>query len=155
MTEEDRLLRLLAASTEAAKDAVSEEPTALAPESIQGLEAALLIAKSFQDAKREKADMRRMAEPEKKQAPMDEALVDRGCANMIIRALVQLIESNPSWREQKLAAPVAKLSGALRDLNYGKTRPILRRKSGIATPLGRALYTTRPLEEPRPALSKL
>ena len=47
-------------------------------------------------------------------------------ANTLLRAFIELINSNPAWKELKFAAPLAQLSGALGDLNLGRVQPILR-----------------------------
>ena len=45
-------------------------------------------------------------------------------ANTLLRAFIELINSNPAWKELKFAAPLAQLSGALGDLNLGRVQPI-------------------------------
>ena len=91
--EDDFIRRLRAAALEVAR----KKPTELSREAVAQLEAALIDAHVLRS----------------RRSP----LVDRYCANTLLRACVLLINSNPDWRELKLAAPLAQLSGALGDLN--------------------------------------
>jgi hypothetical protein len=99
----DDILRRLKS---AARDAVAAEPTTLAPEAVQAFEAALIEAHV----------LRTLRDP----------VAGRAQVNALLRACIELINSNPTWKKLKYAAPLAQLSGALGDLSLGSVQPILR-----------------------------
>src|ERR1051325_6559110 len=104
--EADRLHRL----HDRALSAANEEPTELTPAAIARFEAALI-----------EAHVLRAHVLHSKRHPT----LDRYCANLLLRACVELIASNPFWRELKFQVPLVKLSLALNDLERGAVAPLL------------------------------
>ena len=86
--------------------AATKEPTELTSTAVAQFEAALITAHAFRD----------------KRTPT----IDRYRANSLLRACVELINSDPAWRENKLAAPLVQLSAALNDLELGAVASLLK-----------------------------
>ena len=93
---------------EAALAAATEEPTELTSTAIARFEAALFEAHATRTER----------------GPT----WDRYRANLLLRACIELISSNPTWHELKFEAPLAELSAALNDLERGFVAPMLKPK---------------------------
>jgi hypothetical protein len=86
--------------------ASTKEPKELTSAAIAQFEAALIRAHDFRENR--------------------SPTIDRYRANLLIRACVELINSHPAWRENKLAVPLVYLSAALADLELGAQPSLLK-----------------------------